>query len=119
MKKLLFHGNQELPQKGCKFLLLKKCFENFKGFHPILYDQNIIKIVLSLYSLVVVVVVVVAAVVVVVNFCVSHLHTNFAWQDKILMQFEEIILMETCRYVIFSAIHTNKAAQFYINAQVQ
>jgi hypothetical protein len=28
------------------------------------------------------------------------------------MQLEEIILMRTCRFVIFSALHKNKAAQF-------
>ena len=68
---------------------------------------------------VVVVAILVVVVVVVVNFCVSHQHTNFSWQDKIWIQLEEIILMETCRYVIFSAIHTNKAAQIYVNTQVQ
>jgi hypothetical protein len=57
-----------------------------------------------LYSLVVVVVV--------VNFWLSHYHTNFTWQDKLWMQLEEITLLGTCRFVIFSALHTNRAAQF-------
>jgi len=59
-----------------------------------------------------VVVVVVAAAVVVVNFCVSHYRTIFAWKDKIWMQLEEIILIEVCHFIIFSALHINKDSQF-------
>ena len=105
-----FPWQTRIATKRCNLFTSKKSVLGILNrFHPILDGRNIIKIVLVFIFRSVVVVVVV---VVVVNFCFLHYHTNFEWQDKIWIQLEETILMGTCRFVIFSALHTNKVAQF-------
>jgi len=110
-----FQWQSRIATKGCNLFTSKKSvLEIFKGFHPILDDRNIIKIVLvfiflttttssgssssssSSSS----------------KFLCFHFTIQiFARQDKIWMQLEEIILVGKFRFVIFSALHTNKAAQ--------